>query len=241
MNLTISKFITRAGTCSRRRAVDLVKDGRVTLNGTVVREPWIEVTQEDLVCVNGRPIMASQRMRYILMNKPKDCITSVSDDRGRRTVMDLIGSGVSERLFPVGRLDRNTTGVLLLTNDGGLAHRLMHPKFETQKTYHVTLDRPCMSKDVQALKQGLQLEDGVLQCDRVLLIPGTGRKQLFLTIHSGKYRVIRRAFEHLNYMVKKLNRSIFASLTPRGLARGQWRELKKSEITELKSGNDKAR
>lgn len=234
VNLMLAKYISHAGVCSRRRAVDLVKNGQVTVNGTVVTEPWHMVNKSDLVQANGRIVVANERTRYILLNKPKDCITTTSDEKGRNTVLDLLGKTVPERVFPVGRLDRNTTGVLLLTNDGSLTHRLMHPRFQVQKTYHVTLDRPLFAKDMARLKQGITLEDGILKCDRIFLVPHAGKKQLFVTIHSGKYRVIRRAFESIGYNVKKLNRSLFAGLSVRKLARGEWRELKKSEIERLK-------
>jgi 23S rRNA pseudouridine2605 synthase len=233
VNLTIAKYIAHAGLCSRRRAIDLVKTGCATINNVVVTEPWKPVTKSDLVRVNGSIVVANERTRYILLNKPKDCITTTADERGRFTVVDLLKKDIPERLYPIGRLDRNTTGVLLLTNDGGLAHRLMHPSFEVQKTYHVTIDRSCSVKDVEALRKGVLLEDGVLKCDRVLVVPGT-KKELFLTIHSGKYRVIRRAFESLGYTVLKLNRSLYAGLTTRKMVRGEWRDLTQSEVQRLK-------
>lgn len=230
----LNKYLAHAGVCSRRKAVEYVKAGLVKVNGIIILEPAYQVKPDDTVLVDGKPVRIEYKW-YIVMNKPKDYICTVSDERNRRTVMSLLGSMVRERVYPVGRLDRNTTGVLLLSNDGDLVQKLIHPKYEVRKVYEVILDRVLEKKDLYALKEGVRLEDGIASVDAISMIPGGHGREISLKIHSGKYRVIRRMFEALGYEVLSLDRTCFAGITKRGLRLGTWRTLSDEEIESLRS------
>lgn len=229
----LNAFIAQAGTCSRRKAVELIKQGRVTVNGNVMKEPGYRVTARDVVQVQQNQLVDQEKV-YILLNKPKDCITTVSDEKGRKTVMPLIADATKARVFPVGRLDRSTTGLLLFTNDGFLAQALSHPKNHIQKTYHVFLDKPVHGDDIEQLRRGVMLEDGKATVDAIAYIRGY-KDAITVTLHSGKNRIVRRMFEHVGYEVVKLDRVGYAGLTKRNLLVGQWRMLTAHEIKRLRS------
>ncbi len=231
--MQLNKFLAHAGVCSRRNAVELIKQGLVKVNGVVVKEPGHSVAEKDIVTVRGKKVTVERKL-YFILNKPSGYITTTSDEKGRDTVMDLIGSSYKERLYPVGRLDRNTTGILLLTNDGQLAQQLAHPKYRVQKVYHVTLSKPFLESDRKRILAGVRLRDGKVTVDRISHALGAKKNQVRLTIHSGKYRVVRRLFEALGYDVKKLDRVQYANLNKRGLPAGVWRKLQQKEISYLK-------
>jgi len=222
-----------AGVASRRKAEELILSGSVTINNKVVTDLSTKVLPStDKVAVNGRPIAAEEKLVYLLLNKPKDCITTSHDEKSRKTVLDLVRT--RERVFPVGRLDRNTTGVLLLTNDGELAYRLMHPSHEVEKSYFVELTEGAEQKDLDKLKKGVHIEGGKTSPAKVTPIPGTKNKNLIVTIHEGRNRQVHRMLEALGYEVKRLDRIEYAGLTAEGLRRGRWRYLSKPEIHRLK-------
>lgn len=231
--MQLNKFLAHAGVCSRRNAVELVKQGLVKVNGVVVKEPGHVLSEEDAVTVRGKKVTVERKL-YIILNKPRGYITTTSDEKGRDTVMDLIGSSYKERLYPVGRLDRNTTGILLLTNDGELAQRLAHPKRRVQKVYHVTLSRTFDESDRKKIISGVRLRDGKVMIDRISHALGQKKNQVRVTLHSGKYRIIRRLFESLGYEVKKLDRVQYANMNKRGLPGGVWRKLQQKEVSYLK-------
>ncbi|MFA6540292.1 MAG: pseudouridine synthase [Bacteroidota bacterium] len=223
-----------AGIASRRAADELITNGEVEVNGSVVTELGVKIyPHKDSIVVNGRSISLAQNIVYILMNKPKDFITTVNDERGRRTVLDLVN--VKERVYPVGRLDRQTTGALLLTNDGELANKLMHPSSNVIKSYHVSLSKSLDAVHAQKLVSGVYLEDGKTAPAEIDIIPGTKSKEVVLHIHEGKNRQVRRMFESFGYEVDKLHRISYAGLTLHGLGRGRWRFLTPKEIKNLKS------
>ncbi|MCO6499004.1 MAG: rRNA pseudouridine synthase [Vicingus serpentipes] len=228
----LNKFLANAGICSRREADTLIKAGVVSVNGKVITEMGFKVTPEDKISYGGETIK-SERKVYLVMNKPKDFITTLDDPFGRRTVLDLLGK-LKVRVYPVGRLDRATTGVLMLTNDGDLTKKLTHPKFGVKKIYHVTLDKNVPQAAINHLLEGFELEDGFTKAD-VAVHSGDGkdRKQVGIELHSGKNRIIRRMFEHLGFTVIKLDRVYFAGLTKKDLARGQWRFLSEKEVGML--------
>lgn len=230
---SLSKFLAQAGVASRRKVVDIIKSKVVTVNGVMVNEPGFKVSSRDCVRVKDTLIRAEQKI-YILLNKPKNCITTVSDDLGRHHVLDLIGNVTDARIYPVGRLDRNTTGLLLLTNDGELALKLSHPRFEVEKVYHVQLDKALTRADMHRMLNGLQLEDGFIQVDEAHYFQDRSKKNLMVVIHSGKNRIIRRIFEKLGYDVRKLDRAGYAGLTKSKLEVGQWRHLTRTEVSSLK-------
>ena len=230
--MKLNAFLAHAGVCSRRKAVDYIKNGNVAVNGVIVKESYYEVTKDDIVCYKGRDLFLEKKI-YILINKPSNYITTVSDEKGRKTVVQLLPENISQRLYPVGRLDRSTTGLLLLTNDGDLAQKLSHPRHEVSKTYHVTLDKPCSSAHFENLRQGIKLEDGSVVIDG-LVYDGASKKKLIVTLHSGRNRIIRRMFEHFGYTVTKLDRVGYAGLTKRGLRCGSWRYLTSDEVQKLK-------
>lgn len=229
----LNKYIAHAGYCSRRKAVEFIKGGLVTINGRVERDPSYQVEPGDDVRVHGKHLKAEEKV-YILLNKPNGYITTVSDERGRKTVMDLVVEATRARIYPVGRLDRSTTGLLVLTNDGELVQRLAHPKYQVQKTYYVTVDKEVAPAIVEKIERGVQLMDGKVKVDSVGYLPGRPKSELQVTLHSGKYRVIRRLFEHLGYEVVKLDRVRYAGLTKQGLPIGRWRYLKDKEVASLK-------
>ena len=232
--MPLNKYLAHAGVCSRRDAADVVKAGKVSVNGKKIIEPGFKVNRQDEVTVNGKKITPQKNLVYILLNKPKDFITTTDDPQGRKTVMDIVKSATTERVYPIGRLDRNTTGVLLLTNDGELAQKLSHPSYEIKKIYEVTLDRQVSKKDFDAIAAGVTLEDGYVQPD-VLAYPDPKNKHIIgIEIHSGRNRIVRRIFEHLGYDVRNLDRVMYANLTKKNVDRGKWRFLSEKEVRLLK-------
>ena len=226
---SLSKFCAQAGIASRRKVIDLIKQGLIKVNGIIIKEPGYKLTAADKVAYNDKPVRSEEKI-YILLNKPKDYITTVSDEKGRKTVMDLVKNSIGVRLYPVGRLDRNTTGLLVLTNDGNVAQRLSHPRYEVQKMYAVTLDALLTQQHMEQIKKGLQLDDGEIRVDAISFVPKMPRSNVNVTLHSGKNRIVRRIFEHLGYEVIKLDRIGYASLTKKGLLVGEWRYLTAREI-----------
>jgi len=231
----LNKYIAASGICSRREADKLIEAGLVTVNGKVITELGTKINPGDDVRYNGERIK-SEKPVYILLNKPKDYITTVKDRHAGRTVMSLIGNACSERVFPVGRLDKNTTGVLLLTNDGKLTKTLTHPSHNKKKIYHITLDKSLNGNDFKKILEGFELEDGFINADALSYTDANDKKKVGMEIHSGRNHIVRRMFENLGYKVKKLDRVYFAGLTKRGLQRGQWRFLTQKEIGMLKMG-----
>jgi 23S rRNA pseudouridine2605 synthase len=231
--MRLNRFIAHAGICSRREADTYIKAGSVTVNGKVVSEMGYQVSFNDEVRFDGR-LISSERKEYVLLNKPKNFLTTTSDDKGRRTVMELIASATKQRLFPVGRLDRNTTGLLLFTNDGELAARLTHPKYGVRKIYHVVLDKTLRVNHLQEIEKGITLEDGPVVADAISFIQGATKREVGIEIHSGKNRIVRRIFEHFGYEVTKLDRVSFAGLTKKDLPRGHFRHLTEKEVSFLR-------
>lgn len=233
--MPLNKYIAYCDICGRREAALLVKEGKVKVNGELITEPGHKVTPEDQVTLSGKKLQLQQNRIYILLNKPKGFITTTDDPKGRRTVMDLFREHVEERIFPIGRLDRNTTGLLLLTNDGSLAQRLAHPSYEIRKVYQVTLNKALAEKDFEKIKEGVVLEDGPAPVDQLSFLDS--KQELGLEIHNGKNRIVRRIFESLGYTVEKLDRVMYAGLTKKNVPRGKWRFLNKQEIINLKHLN----
>ncbi|MDD8017844.1 MAG: pseudouridine synthase [Bacteroidota bacterium] len=232
--LRLNRFLAMAGVASRRAAEELIANGEVEVNGVVVKELGTKVhPQNDVVKVNGQTHSLAQRLVYILLHKPKDFITTSSDEKGRRTVLDLVN--VRERVYPVGRLDRQTTGALLLTNDGMLANKLMHPSSEVVKSYHVSLDKGLDESHANKLAHGVYLEDGKTAPAELEIIPGTKSREIVMHIHEGKNRQVRRMFESFGYEVTRLHRGEYAGLTVQGLQRGMWRFLTEGEVKHLKN------
>lgn len=236
--IRLNKYIANSGICSRREADEFIRLGLVIVNGNVVTELGSKVKPTDLVKVDGRMIK-NERKVYIVMNKPKDTLTTCDDEKGRRTVLDLLGDKCNERVFPVGRLDRNTTGVLLLTNDGELAEKLSHPGFNKKKIYQINLDKKISPDDMRKISEGIELEDGLIQVDEISLVDPSDKSIIGVEIHSGKNRIVRRIFEHLGYKVKALDRVYFAGLTKKGLPRGHWRYLAPNEVSVLFATSNK--
>ena len=233
--IRLNKYLANAGVCSRREADDFIQAGAVTVNGDVVKELGTKVLRADIVEFNGRPVSLEKKV-YVLLNKPKDYVTTSDDPQQRKTVMDLVKNVCPERIYPVGRLDRNTTGVLLLTNDGDLASKLTHPKFLKKKVYHVFLDKNVTPADIQQIAEGIELEDGEVHADAIDYASETDKSQVGIEIHSGKNRIVRRIFESLGYHVVKLDRVQFAGLTKKNLRRGDWRFLTEKEVDMLRMG-----
>jgi 23S rRNA pseudouridine2605 synthase len=232
--IPLNKYIAHAGISSRRAAADLVKAGRVTVNGKPVTDPGTRVLLSDTVKLNGKKISVSSHFVYILLNKPKDFLTTTSDPQGRKTVQQLIASATKERVYPIGRLDRNTSGVLLFSNDGNLAQKLSHPKNEVKKVYHVGLDKALVKTDFDKILNGIELEDGLVRVDALAYTDPKDKTQIGLEIHSGKNRIVRRIFAALGYDVKTLDRVMYAGLTKKNVPRGKWRFLTEKEIRILK-------
>jgi len=230
--MRLNRYIAQAGICSRREADTLIAAGSVTVNGEVVTEMGYKVAPGDQVAFDGREIK-SEKKEYILLNKPKNFITTTSDEKGRRTVMELISNASTNRLYPVGRLDRNTTGLLLFTNDGELAKKLTHPRYGVRKIYHVFLDKNLKGADMDRIRQGLVLDDGPVEVDEISFIPEKSHKEVGVELHSGRNRIVRRIFEELGYQVIKLDRVVFAGLTKKDLPRGHWRPLTEHELQHL--------
>ncbi|MEN9685908.1 MAG: hypothetical protein RLZZ28_1694 [Bacteroidota bacterium] len=235
--MPLNKYIAHAGVCGRREAAELVKEGKVSVNGDKVFEPGYKVIATDKILVKGKQVFLQKNSVYILLNKPKDFLTTTNDAQGRKTVMDLIKQATPERVYPVGRLDRNTTGVLLLTNDGELAQKLTHPSFEIKKIYEVTLDKPVTKKDLEQIVTGITLEDGFVKADEVGYADQKDKTVVGIEIHSGRNRIVRRIFEHLGYDVKALDRVMFANLTKKNVERSKWRFLNEKEVRLLKFMN----
>jgi len=231
--MRLNRFLAHAGICSRREADNLIADGLVTVNGTGITEMGTKVKDTDQVRYGGE-LLKSEKKVYVLLNKPKGFITTVDDEKARKTVMDLVSNACSERIYPVGRLDRSTTGVLLLTNDGMLAKKLTHPSHGAKKIYMVTLDKPFHTSDLAKLRNGIELEDGMAQVDYVEFVKENDKYTLGVEIHIGKNRIVRRMFEALGYEVSKLDRSSFAGLTKKGLNRGQYKMLDPKDLSFLK-------
>ncbi|MBQ5608907.1 MAG: pseudouridine synthase [Rikenellaceae bacterium] len=232
--IRLNRYIAQSGLCSRREADELIADGKVTVNGVIVTEMGTKVQQTDEVCVNESRVVSEKKV-YILMNKPKGYVTTVEDDHATKTVMDIVKGACAERIYPVGRLDKNSLGVLLMTNDGDLTKTLTHPSFEKRKVYQVTLDKPLTKADMEQIVEGITLEDGFIQADEVSYV-NESKKEVGIEIHSGRNRIVRRIFEHQGYTVTKLDRVLFAGLTKKNLKRGQWRFLTPQEVGMLKSG-----
>jgi len=232
--MPLNKYIAHCGFCSRRDAAETVKLGKVKVNGVVIMEPGHKVSPKDEVIVNGKKAVVSKNLIYLLLNKPKDYITTTDDPHGRKTVLDLISRATPERVYPVGRLDRNTSGVLLFTNDGELAQKLTHPSNEVKKIYAVTLDKPLEKRHFDDILKGIVLEDGPASVDVLAYADTKDKTQLGVEIHSGKNRIVRRIFEHFGYDVKNLDRVMFAGLTKKNVDRGKWRFLNEKEVRELK-------
>ena len=234
--IRLNKFLANAGVCSRREADEFITAGVVSVNGEVVTELGTKIKRSDVVKFHDEPVSIERKV-YVLLNKPKDCVTTSDDPQARLTVMDLVKGACNERIYPVGRLDRNTTGVLLLTNDGDLASKLTHPKFLKKKIYHVYLDKNLTKADMDQIAAGIQLEDGEIHADAISYADENKRDQVGIEIHSGKNRIVRRIFESLGYKVVKLDRVFFAGLTKKGLRRGEWRYLTEQEVNFLRMGS----
>lgn len=232
--IRLNRYIAMSGICSRREADEFIQSGVVTVNGAVVTELGAKVDLTDEIRFHGE-VIRNERKVYIVMNKPKGYVTSVEDPHADKTVMDLVKNGCKERVYPVGRLDKNSLGVLLITNDGDMAKRLMHPSFEKKKVYQVSLDKPLTRADMDALVEGFELEDGEIHADSVSYV-GEKKTEVGIEIHSGRNRIVRRMFEHLGYRVIKLDRVYFAGLTKQKLKRGEWRFLTPREVQALRSG-----
>jgi len=232
--MPLNKFIAHAGIAARREAAELVKQGLVKVDGNVVTEPGFKVLPTADVRVNGKRVYIAKNLVYILLNKPKDYITTTDDPQKRKTVLDLIKQATKERVYPVGRLDRNTSGVLLLTNDGELAQKLTHPSNEIKKVYHATLDKPLDKKDFDKILKGVMLEDGPASVDVLAYADIKDKTQIGIEIHSGRNRIVRRIFEAVGYDVKQLDRVLFAGLSKKNVERGKWRFLNEKEVRDLK-------
>jgi 23S rRNA pseudouridine2605 synthase len=230
--IRLNKYIANSGICSRREADTYIEHGSVQVNGKLVTEMGYKVQPTDIVQFDGTSISPEEK-RYILLNKPKNYITTMDDDRGRKTVMELVANASKERIYPVGRLDRNTTGLLLFTNDGDLAKKLTHPKHNVRKLYHASLDRKLDLKDLEKLRGEVIIEGKKVFIDAVSYINGEAKTEIGIEIHSGRNRIVRKIFEHVGYKVKKLDRVIFAELTKKNLPRGRWRALTQLEVVNL--------
>lgn len=230
--MPLNKFLAHGGICSRREAATLVKEGKVTVNGKVELQPGYKIQPGDTVEYNGKAVTSKKNLVYILLNKPKNYITTTDDPQERRTVMDLVEDATKERVYPVGRLDRNTTGLLLLTNDGELAQKLSHPKYNIKKIYHVVLNKPLAKEHFDQITKGFDLEDGAVSIDALAYLEK--KREIGIEIHSGRNRIVRRIFEHFGYEVDKLDRVMYAGLTKKNIPRAKWRMLTDKEVINLK-------
>lgn len=233
--IRLNKYLSTAGVCSRREADEMIQRGEVKVNGNKITELGTKILFGDVVTIKDKVVTPEHKV-YVLLNKPKNCVTTMSDPEGRLTVMDLIRKACPERIYPVGRLDRNTTGVLLLTNDGELASKLTHPQYIKKKIYYVCTDKDVTEEDMQRIADGIELSDGPIHADAISYATETDKDQIGIEIHSGRNRIIRRIFEALGYKVKKLDRVYFAGLTKKDLPRGRWRYLTKEEVNMLHMG-----
>lgn len=232
--MRLNKYIAHSGVCSRRAAAELVKGGEIQVNGKVELNPSYMVEENDKVTYKNKILKKEKNKVYLLLNKPVGYVTTLDDEKGRKTVIDLVKKKVNERVYPVGRLDLNTCGLLLLTNDGDLAHKLSHPSHEVIKVYHAILNEEISEEDIEKIRQGLELEDGFAKVDEVDFVNNAPRNEVGLKLHMGKNRIVRRIFEHLGYHVNKLDRTYYAGLTKKDLPRGFSRFLTKEEIIKLK-------
>ena len=232
--MPLNKYLAHCGICSRRDAVALIAEGKVKVNGKVLTEPGYKVGPDDQVFFNGKKLFVTKNLVYILLNKPKDYITTTDDPQGRKTVLQLIRTATDERVYPIGRLDRNTSGVLLLTNDGDLTQKLSHPSYEVTKIYEAKLDKQLAKSDFDKILKGLKLEDGEVTVDSLAYADAKDKSIIGIEIHSGRNRIVRRIFEHLGYDVKALDRVMYANLTKKNVERGKWRFLSEKEIRLLK-------
>jgi 23S rRNA pseudouridine2605 synthase len=232
--MPLNKYLAHCGVASRRDAVDVIISGKVKVNNVVVTAPSHKIAFKDVVTIGSKTLNPQKKLVYILLNKPKDFVTTTSDEKGRKTVMDLIGDAGNVKVHPVGRLDRNTTGVLLLTNDGDLTQILTHPKYEVKKIYSVTTDKSVEKKHVEAMLEGIELEDGLIKADALAYTDAKTKNELGIEIHSGRNRIVRRMFEHFGYQIKTLDRVFFAGLTKKNVNRGKWRFLDEKEVRTLK-------
>ncbi len=228
----LNKFLADAGVASRREADNLIKTGLVQINGNVVTEMGYKVLPDDEVRFNGS-LLNPEKKVYLVLNKPRGFITTVSDPKARKTVMELVANAGNERIYPVGRLDRQTTGVLLFTNDGEMAKKLTHPSHGARKIYDVSLNKKLTQTDYHKIQDGLELDDGPIKVDEISFVEGKSKNQIGIILHSGRNRIVRRIFEHLGYEVTKLDRVWFAGITKKGLSRGQWRKLSQKEVNFL--------
>jgi 23S rRNA pseudouridine2605 synthase len=233
--MRLNRMVSLSGLCSRRMADSLIEEGKITVNGKVTEVLGTKVQQEDLVAYQGQ-VLTIRNFVYVLLNKPKDYITTLDDPEDRKTVMDLVSDATGERIVPAGRLDRNTTGLLLLTNDGDLIQKLTHPSSEIAKIYAVELDKPLIQKDFNQIVQGVTLEDGFAAVDALAWPDPSNKRLVGLSLHSGKNRIVRRIFEHLGYEVERLDRVSYAGLTKKDLPRGEWRYLTEKEVRFLHAG-----
>tara|TARA_S200000501_G_scaffold376820_1_gene432980 strand:+ start:3591 stop:4307 length:717 start_codon:yes stop_codon:yes gene_type:complete len=229
----LNQYIAKSGITSRRKADLLIESGKIKVNGIVINELGTKVSLDDTIEYDGKKIKI-EKYRYLILNKPKNYITTLKDEKNRKTVLDLINKACSERLFPVGRLDKNTTGVLLFTNDGDLSQRLIHPRNKIRKVYHVILDKKISSQHYNIIQKGFLLEDGEIKVDEVHLVKNAQNKELLVTLHSGRNRIVRRIFEFFGYKVVKLDRIEFAGISKKKVIRGTWRFLSQKEIGFLK-------
>lgn len=235
--MPLNKYLAHCGICSRRDAVALITEQKVKVNGKIMAEPGYKVQETDEVFYNNKKLFVTKNLQYILLNKPKDYITTTDDPQGRKTVLQLIKNATAERVYPIGRLDRNTSGVLLLTNDGDLTQKLSHPSFEIKKIYEVKLDKPLTKADFDKILKGLTLEDGPISVDGLAYADARDKSIIGIEIHSGRNRIVRRIFEYLKYDVKGLDRVMYAGLTKKNVERGKWRYLSEKEIRLLKYMN----
>ncbi|UAY51594.1 pseudouridine synthase [Ferruginibacter albus] len=245
--MPLNKFLAHCGVCSRREAVDVIKEGKVKVNNAIITEPAFKVSEKDDISFNGKKLFITKNLVYILLNKPKDYITTTDDPQGRKTVLQLTKNATTERIYPVGRLDRNTSGVLLLTNDGELTQKLSHPSYEVKKVYEAKLDKPLTKTDFEKILSGVKLEDGLIKADSLGYVDARDKSVIGIEIHSGRNRIVRRIFEHLHYDVKGLDRVMYGTLTKKNVERGKWRFLSEKEVRLLKylnkskvNPNDKA-
>jgi 23S rRNA pseudouridine2605 synthase len=232
--MPLNKYIAHSGVSSRRDAAEIIKSGKVKVNGEMVKEPGRKVTPKDVVLVSGKKISITKNLVYILLNKPKDYLTTTDDPQNRKTVLDIVKSATTERIYPVGRLDRNTSGVLLLTNDGDLSQKLTHPSNQIKKVYSVTLDKPLTKQHFDEILKGVPLEDGMANVDTLGYTDTADKTQIGIELHTGRNRIVRRIFEHFGYDVKNLDRVVFAGLTKKNVPRGKWRFLSEKEVRDLK-------
>ena len=233
-DMRLNKYVSLSGVASRRAAGEIIKNGDILVNDVVVREPGHRLLPTDVITYKDKKLVIASSLVYILMNKPKGFITTMSDELDRKTVMDLIDKEMSERIYPVGRLDRDTSGLLLFTNDGDMAKKMTHPSHKVKKLYHATLDKPISKRDIDDIAKGLELEDGKAVVDGISVIEGSAKMEVGIEIHIGKNRIVRRIFEHLGYSVEKLDRVYYGGLTKKDLPRGRYRHLTEREVIMLR-------